>query len=318
MGLGIGLGMLTACGDSDAADDGGMLDAAADDGAMKAALEGECPDGFTPTEGENTGFETDDGERVFHVQLPDDTSTPRPVFVALTGTVQDELDFITQSQLGELTDDGWIVLVPVRSCTQEERTCNGDGSIGSMDGRVWEPWFDGSFARDAGPDIPYMEAMVRCAAAEWPVDASQVHIGGISAGGTMTNHTMTFNSEFFAGGVNASGNWYDGLVTPRDARAMDRSIVITIWGGETDVWPLNNPIAVYDRETLAAAQYYARQDEVVHVACSGTHGHIWPTYITTWIAETLRSHPKGTDPADFELTEPPSGVSCVIGEYTDH
>jgi hypothetical protein len=40
--------------------------------------------------------------------------------------------------------------------------------------------------------------------------------------------------------------------------------------------------------------------------------------MTPWLAETLLSHPKGTAPAAFELTEPPSGFSCVLGEYTDH
>ena len=57
---------------------------------------------------------------------------------------------------------------------------------------------------------------------------------------------------------------------------------------------------------------------MVHLACSGDHGHIWPANMTKWLAETLRSHPKGTDPADFELTDPPAGMSCVIGKYLDH
>jgi hypothetical protein len=40
--------------------------------------------------------------------------------------------------------------------------------------------------------------------------------------------------------------------------------------------------------------------------------------MTQWLAETLLAHPKGTDPAEFRLTPPPSGFGCVLGEYTDH
>jgi hypothetical protein len=40
--------------------------------------------------------------------------------------------------------------------------------------------------------------------------------------------------------------------------------------------------------------------------------------MTPWLAETLLSHPKGSDPAAFTLSDPPDGFSCVLGEYTDH
>lgn len=47
-----------------------------------------CPTGFAPQVGLNSGFFSDGAPRQFHVLLPDDLSTPRPVFVALTETVQ--------------------------------------------------------------------------------------------------------------------------------------------------------------------------------------------------------------------------------------
>jgi hypothetical protein len=40
--------------------------------------------------------------------------------------------------------------------------------------------------------------------------------------------------------------------------------------------------------------------------------------MTVWLAETLLSHSKGTDPDAFVLTDPPPGFTCVLGEYTDH
>ena len=84
------------------------------------------------------------------------------------------------------------------------------------------------------------------------------------------------------------------------------------------MWPATNPLANYDPETRLAAEYYAAQPNVVTVACSGTHGHVWPTEMTPWLATTLLSNPKGSDPAGFKLTQPPSGFSCVLGKYTDH
>ena len=255
-------------------------------------MQGSCPAGFEPQAGENRGFPSDGVERWFHVLLPDDVATPRPLFVSLTGTVQSELGFAAQSRLDQLPDDGWIVAAPVRTCSQNGTNC---AQIGT-DGRLWEPWFDaprqGGPSDDEGPDVRFVESMVRCIATRWPVDANRIYIGGISAGGSFTNRSMTFNSDFFAGGVASSGNWYGGLAAPKSPLEMDRSLVIVIWGGPDDVWPADNPIANYDPETKNASIYYAAQPNVVTVSCTGSHGHIWPTDMTAWLAETLLSHPK--------------------------
>ncbi|MDD9944143.1 MAG: hypothetical protein OXU20_24075 [Myxococcales bacterium] len=277
-----------------------------------AALEGSCPDGFMPTEGMNTGFPSGGKMRDFHAWAAEQGEGPRPMFVSLTGTVQEEVGFARQAGLRQLTADGWIVVGPVRSCSQEGRNCSTTGS----DGRVWEPWYDGTFGGgdDAGPDVAFVEEMVRCVASVWPVAADRIYTGGISAGGSFTNRNMTFNSDFFAGGVAASGNWTYG-VPPRSPMPMDSSIVVIIWGGPSDMWPGSPP---YAGETKAAAEYYAAQSNVVTVACSGTHGHRWPAAMTPWLVETLLSHPKGSDPSSFMLTDPPAGYTCVLGPYTDH
>ena len=275
------------------------------------ALMGTCPDGFTLKEGANE-FPTADGMRRFHATKAMMGDGPRPVFVALTGTVQEELAFAMQSGLNKLPASGWIVLSPVRSCSQAGRNCSTTGS----DGRVWEPWYDATTPRgdDAGPDVEFVEAMVRCVALAWPVAANEIYAGGISAGGSFTNRNLTFNSKLFAGGVPASGNWSYG-VQPASPMPMEPAIAIVIWGGPTDEWP---PSPAYAGETKAAAAYYAAQPKVVTVSCSGMHGHSWPAPMTPWLAETLRSHPKGSDPKAFVLKPPPSGLTCVVGPYTDH
>jgi len=296
----------------------GGSDGGSSSSGTATALEGSCPDGFAVQAGENAGFPSDGTSRIFHVLPPEgDREGPRPLFVSLTGTVQRELDFAAQSGLDQLPRDGWIVAAPVRTCSQNGTNC---AQIGT-DGRIWEPWYDGTIggaSDDEGPDVRFVEAMVRCIATEWSVDADRIYVGGISAGGSFTNRSMTFNSDLFAGGVASSGNWYGGLAAPASPRRMDPSVVVVIWGGPSDVWPPTNPIANYDPETEQAALYYAAQPDVVTVSCTGSHGHIWPTVMTPWLAATLLAHPKGSDPADFELTEPPAGFSCVLGPYTDH
>lgn len=280
--------------------------------APGGALMGVCPAGFTPKPGMNTDFPAGAGGRSFNASVPAASDGPAPVFVSVTGTVQEETAFAMQAGLSSLSQSGWIVLIPFRSCAQEGRTCNAMG----MDGRVWEPWYDGTAPRgdDAGPDVAFIDAMVRCAASAWPVAADKIYLGGISAGGSFTNRNLTFNSKLFAGGVAASGNWTYG-VPPASPMPMDSSIVIVVWGGPDDMWPGSPP---YSEETKAAAEYYAAQPNVVTLACSGMHGHMWPAAATPWMMETLLSHPKGSDPAKFVLKPPPSGLSCVVGAYTDH
>lgn len=288
----------------------------------EGALEGSCPEGFVVKKGSNDGFVSDGSSRQFHVFLPPELDSPRPLFVSLTGTVATELDFVSneRSQLQSLVDGGWIVVVPFRRCTTEKRSCKGLGLQGSNDGRFWEPWFDGALVQtnDEGPDVRFIESMVKCVAAAYPVDEKRIYNGGISAGGTLTHRNMMFNSDLFAGGVSASGNYtYIGKlpIEPVDPITMDDSIVVLLWGGPEDK---HGGTSFYDVETKLASEYYAAQSKVVTVSCSGTHGHKWPPAFTAWAAKTVLSHPKGTPVDEFVLTDPPNGFSCVVGVYTDH
>ena len=93
---------------------------------------------------------------------------------------------------------------------------------------------------------------MKCAATRYDIDQTRIFIGGISAGGTVTNRALTFSSNFFAGGVPASGEWYrtdgvpisvenvgdvivDGRAAPRPLNrasdALEPSINIVMWGG---------------------------------------------------------------------------------------
>ncbi len=341
-----------------------------------------CPSGYVPTPGENINFPTPSGNRSFSLNLPSSTSTPRPVWVPLTGSVEsttENLDARGGNRL--LTNYGYIVIGPVRKCAGSGAgsvsaagtsvnggTCNQAGT----GGWTWNPWNEGRtfdaagdpWKTDEGPDSQFLESVVKCVATQYPVDQTRVFIGGISSGGTMTNRALAFNSDFWAGGMPISGEWYvtqdngtaytgsdeflarraavaadpyriyQGRVGPyplkstlADTTSLSPMIVITVWGGTDDIWYCGTTLcADYRPTTQVASNYFSSFSNVLHIACSSTHGHQWPTVnrdaFNQWALATLSSHPKGTPKASFGnkliTNPPPLGYSCVLGPFADH
>lgn len=341
-------------------DDGPSAQAAA--GAGPAPWD--CPDGFEPKEGLNTGFPHEGMMRAFIVVPPRGSQGPAPVWVPLSGTVESANANLFVERSGanaRLADHGFMVIGPVRQCAGQDpdvgfAPCDGPGS----DGWNWKPWNDGRAAgpagekwkQDAGPDSRFFEAMVRCVGTKFSLDARRLYIGGISAGGTVTNRVLSFNSQFWAGGMPLSGEWYvsadDGsglsfaaaraAVAAAPARIhvgrvapypmpkdLEPMIVITVWGGETDLYDCGGALGLcadYRPSTQAGANYFASMPDVVHIACSSSHGHRWPSInrdaFNLWALRTMASHPKGSDPKAFTMTPPPEGYACRVGTYTDH
>ncbi|MBB6093483.1 outer membrane protein assembly factor BamB/poly(3-hydroxybutyrate) depolymerase [Povalibacter uvarum] len=332
-------------------------------------LPGSCPSGFTAQAGVNQGFMHNGVARGFVLNVPANTSTPRPVFVSLTGSVESTNENLgARGGTSALTSDGFLVIGPVRRCAGQDPngsgtsvnggTCNQAGT----GGWTWNPWNEGRVFATAGdpwktaegPDSQFLEAVVRCVAGSYPVDSTRMYLGGISSGGTMTNRALLFNSDFWAGGLPISGEWYvsqdngtaypgadefaarrqavinnptkifQGRVGPLPLPASQSPmIVISVWGGTNDVWYCGSTLcADYRPSTQAASNYFSSLSNVVHVACSSSYGHQWPTQnraaFNTWAATTLASHPKGAPASSFVLPPPPAGYSCRIGRYTDH
>ena len=327
-----------------------------------AALKGDCPDGYAVKAGLNTDFPHKGEKRAFLVYPPEGSTGPAPVFVPLTGSVESTLDNLTVARSGAtslIAKQGFLVIGPVRQCANQDPNlkagvCNGPGH----DGWNWNPWREGraagpageGFKTDEGPDSSFLISAVKCAAKSFPVDAKRVYLGGISSGGTMTNRALAFRSDFFAGGLPISGEWYvtrddgtplsfeggraamaaapaaihQGRVAPFPLKTkLDPMIVISVWGGQNDLWKCDGVLcADYRPSTQAASNYFASMKNVVHVACTAGHGHMWPQVNTQafniWALNTLASHPKGSDPAKFKLTPPPEGYACKLGRFTDH
>ncbi len=321
-----------------------------------------CPAGYQVHAGLNTDFPSDGAKRAFVVVPPKHADGPAPVWVPMTGSVESTNDNLYIERSGanaKLADQGFMVIGPVRACAYQDAdlragVCNGPGH----DGWTWNPWNEGRapgaagdrFKADEGPDSRFMVAMVRCVGTRFPLDASRLYIGGISSGGTMTNRALTFRSDFWAGGMPISGEWYvtgddgsrlsfeDARNAVRDApeaihqgrvgpyplsTSLGPMIVITVWGGDKDIWYCGTVLcADYRPSTQAASIYYASFKNVVEVSCTVHDGHMWPRLNTdafnAWALNTLASFPKGSDPSKFRLTAPPEGYSCARGAFIDH
>ncbi|MBB3893291.1 poly(3-hydroxybutyrate) depolymerase [Phenylobacterium haematophilum] len=319
----------------------------------------ECPDGYQVQEGLNVDFPHKGEKRAFYVHPAKNVSGPAPVWVPLTGTVESTYANLNVARSGAnalMADQGFTVIGAVRECANQDPNvgggaCNGPGK----NGWNWMPWREGRaptaagdvWKNDEGPDSSFFEAAIKCVGTKFPLDASRFYIGGISSGGTMTNRALTFRSDFWAGGMPISGEWYvsndDGSPLSFDAARqavidaptkihqgrigpfplkdeLSPLIVITVWGGEKDIWHCGSVLcADYRPSTQAGSNYFSSKSNLVHIACTADHGHMWPQVNTQafnlWALRTMASHPKGSDPAKFKLTAPPEGYSCKVGRF---
>ena len=341
------------------------LAAAAVSGTVQAAqVRWECPDGYQVHAGLNVDFPHKGLKRAFWVYPPVGGSEPAPVWVPLTGTVESTNENLTVARSGAnalMAKQGFMVIGPVRQCADGDATYRGQGCNGvGRNGWAWTPWNEGRAAgaegdrwrQDAGPDASFFQAAIRCVGTAFKLDPRRFYVGGISSGGTMTNRALLFDSDFWAGGMPISGEWYvtkdDGVgLSFSDARAyvaaqpdkivqgrvgpyplarrVKPMIVITVWGGDNDKWDCGPPLGLcsdYRPTTQAGSNYFSAQPDVVHVACSATHGHMWPQVNTqafnAWALKTMASHPKGSRVDSFKLTPPPEGYRCRVGRFTDH
>ena len=321
-----------------------------------------CPSGYEVKEGLNVDFPHDGERRAFVVTPPVGGAGPAPVWVPLTGTVESTNANLFAPRSGAnalMAQHGFMVIAPVRNCSRQDpaddsQACNGPGK----DGWNWMPWREGRaggpagdrWKTDPGPDVTFLEAVVKCVGTRWRLDPRRFYVGGISSGATLTNRSLTFASDFWAGGMPISGEWYvsnddgsalsfqaaraavaetpaktfQGRVGPYPLpRKLGPMVVITVWGGDHDLWNCGAVLCSdYRPTTQASSNYFSSFSNVVHVACTASHGHMWPQINTQafnlWALTTLASHPKGADPKAFVLKPPPPGYSCKLGPFTDH
>ena len=224
-----------------------------------------APESYVVKAGLNTDFPHAGEKRAFMVYPAEGASGPAPVFVPLTGSVESTMDNLTVARSGAtslMAKQGFLVIGPVRACAKQDRQPQGRRLQRPRPRRLeLEPLArrprggrrGRRFKTDEGPDSTFLIAAVKCAAKSFPVDARRVYLGGISSGGTMTNRALTFRSDFWAGGLPISGEWYvskdDGeALSFNDARACVASDPHKIFQGRVGPYPLPDQARSDDRD----------------------------------------------------------------------
>lgn len=276
---------------------------------LEATASEACPDGFVtdpPAGGQNVAFAVGAQSRSFYLTLPDleAFSGPRPLFVWFHGTSTkgDSIDYIE----ADLLQRGFI----------------GVGLDGKLNGDIWPTWdamHEGASADVNNPDLALFDAAVACLAAHYEVDKNRVYIGGLSAGGIMTNYMLQRRSELLAGGIVGSGIF--SLTQPEPAATLDPMAVIVTWGGDNDEYSgttggVTVPKFNFAEQAALASAHYEEAPGVHQVACHGDNiGHAFLTAINDWMLDFLLDHPKGlaTNPG-YTFTPPATSTEVACTE----
>lgn len=267
----------------------------------------DCPASYqaaAPKAGLNEGYAVAGQDRAFELILPDDTSTPRPLFVAFNGTGETGPSFAKRAVLQDFAARGFVVLAPSSA---------GNGTAWP----VWDALREPGTENDPNKDLDYFDSAVKCVAAHYPIDENRVYAGGHSAGGIMTNFVLQRRSQLLAGGIVASGVY--SLTSPDPAPTLDPLFVIVTWGGDNDRYSGNaGGVSVggfnFVTEASLASKFYDAQPNVAEVNCRGDDvGHAWLSSLNDWFVDRLLEHPKGlAGKGDADLAPPvPDGAKAV-------
>lgn len=255
--------------------------------ALEADPAVDCPGAFkskAPKAGLNQRFEVAGQQREFVLLLPDDTSTPRPLFVAFNGTGEDGESFSERAALEDFAARGFVVLAPSSA---------GNGA----NWPVWDSLRQPGKENEPNKDLDFFDALVKCTAGHVPIDQNRIYAGGHSAGGIFTNHLLQRRSKLLAGGIPASGVF--SLTSPDPVETLDPLFVIVTWGGDNDRYSGTAAgVSVggfnFVTEASLASKFYDAQENVGEVNCRGNNlGHVWLSGLNDWFVDQLLAHPKG-------------------------
>lgn len=212
-------------------------------------------------------FESAAGARGYRIAIPvAPAAGPRPMLVVLHGCLQDADDIARGTRLDALATDGCVVLYPQQDASANARMC-------------WN-WFDAAHqARGAGEPAS-LAALIAQITGAYDVDASAVHLTGISAGAAMATLLGVAYPELAASLTLASG---------------------VPWRGAADVM---QALGVMQRGCEGALP-----TAVAMVAAMGAHPRAVPVTVVHGIADTVVSA-RNAD----ELAQQFVGVHDVLAE----
>lgn len=149
----------------------------------------------------------------YRLFVPRDARVPMPLVVMLHGCRQDAEDFARGTRMDAIASArGWCVLYP-----EQSQRANGM--------RCWN-WFDPAAV---AAEAQLLLGLVDTVSAEYPIDASRIHVAGLSAGAAMAVALAARHPDRFASVAAHSGlpygaahdvaSAFDAMRTPRAASA---------------------------------------------------------------------------------------------------
>lgn len=181
------------------------------------------------------------GRREFKLYVPASVGAePAPLVVMLHGCTQDPEDFANGTQMNVLAEEiGCLVLYPAQS-------------KGANPSRCWN-WFNAVDQRRDEGEPSIIAGMTRAVMDDYPVDADQVYVAGLSAGGAMATIMGTLYPDLYAAvGVHSGLPFASANDLPSALAAMkgefrraqassDRPLPIIVFHGDRDttVHPAN-------------------------------------------------------------------------------
>ena len=235
------------------------------------------------------------GRRDFKLYIPGSyVDGPAPLLVMLHGCSQDPEDFANGTQMNVLAEEiGCLVLYPAQSKSANPSRC-------------WN-WFNAVDQRRDEGEPSIIAGMTRAVMDDYAVDADQVYVAGLSAGGAMATIMGTLYPDLYAAvGVHsglpfaAANDLSSALAAMRGAfrrsEPSERSLPIIVFHGDRDttVHPANGEeVVVRGARHLAQAAtaepgrvpdghaytrtLYPGDDGIVHAEHWLVHGagHAW-------------------------------------------
>ena len=139
-----------------------------------------------------TGFGTNPGALVAKTYLPPSLAPNAPLVVVLHGCTQNAAVYDRGSGWSELAErHGFAVLFPEQARSNNHNLCFN--------------WYQATDARRERGEAASIAQMVRHMTATHGLDANQVFVNGLSAGGAMTSVMLACYPELFAGGAIIAG-----------------------------------------------------------------------------------------------------------------
>jgi predicted esterase len=164
--------------------------------------------------------------------------------------------------------------------------------------------YDFSIDPTKNKDIKLFDDLIKCVAAQLPVDMNRIHAFGFSWGGHWINHLLAYRGNMLAsaaqlssGAIGPKGASYEAML----AKFAHKPAQLVIWGGITDTYS-GYSFDKSSKDTVASF----RKVGLFTVQCIHSDGHdiTPPKSMNKFIFEFFQDHPKGV-PSPYKVKWPP-------------